>query len=165
MALRANFGRTVVPIQLPIGEEKTFRGIVDLVAMKAWTFATDGSGKATEGAIPPELEGPAQTAREALVEMVAEADDTLMEKFFDAGTLAQDELVDDGVRPQADSATARMAALQTAQLPPTPSTAKSCGLVSAQNFPCFSGTPKKGSNRNFLTIFSGAVQEGVGRAG
>jgi elongation factor G len=93
-SLRANFGRTVVPIQLPIGEEKAFRGVVDLVAMKAWTFATDGSGKATEGAIPSELEGPAQTAREALVEMVAEADDTLMEKFFDAGTLAQDELVD-----------------------------------------------------------------------
>ncbi len=93
-SLRANFGRTVVPIQLPIGEEKAFRGVVDLVAMKAWTFAPDGSGKATEGAIPSELEGAAQTSREALVEMVAEADDTLMEKFFDAGTLTQDELVD-----------------------------------------------------------------------
>jgi elongation factor G len=92
-SLRAVFGRAVVPVQLPIGEERTFRGVIDLVAMKAWTFAGDGSGKPTEGAIPSELEGPAQAAREALIEMVAEADDSLMEKFFDAGTLTQDELL------------------------------------------------------------------------
>jgi elongation factor G len=92
-SLRGVFGRTVIPIQLPIGEEKDFRGVVDLVAMKAWTFASDGSGKATEGAIPADLEGTAQTGREALIEMVAEADDALMEKFFETGTLTQDELV------------------------------------------------------------------------
>jgi elongation factor G len=92
-SLRAVFGRTVVPIQLPIGEEKSFTGVVDLVSMKAWTFATDGSGKATEGAVPDSLSGAAQTARDALIELVAEADDTLMEKFFDAGTLTQDELL------------------------------------------------------------------------
>lgn len=92
-SLRAVFGRAIVPLQLPIGEEKSFRGVVDLVAMKAWTFATDGSGKPTEGAIPANLEAPAQAAREALIEMVAEADDALMEKFFDAGTLTQEELL------------------------------------------------------------------------
>ena len=92
-SLRAVFGRAVVPVQLPIGEERTFRGVIDLVAMKAWTFAADGSGKPAEGPIPSELEGPAQAAREALIEMVAEADDSLMEKFFDAGTLTQDELL------------------------------------------------------------------------
>jgi elongation factor G len=92
-SLRAVFGRAIVPVQLPIGEEKAFRGVVDLVAMKAWTFAGDGSGKPTEGAIPADLEAPAQAAREALIEMVAEADDTLMEKFFDAGTLTQEELL------------------------------------------------------------------------
>ncbi len=92
-SLRAVFGRAVVPVQMPIGEERTFRGVIDLVAMKAWTFAADGSGKPTEGAIPSELEGAAQAAREALIEMVAEADDSLMEKFFDAGTLTQDELL------------------------------------------------------------------------
>ena len=84
-SLRAVFGRAVVPVQLPIGEEKSFRGVIDLVAMKAWTFAADGSGKPSESAIPAELEAPAQAAREALIEMVAEADDALMEKFFDAG--------------------------------------------------------------------------------
>ena len=91
-SLRTVFGRTVVPIQLPIGEEKNFSGIVDLVAMKAWTFTRD-SGKMSDAGIPSAMESAVQTAREALVEMVAEADDALMEKFFDAGTLTQDELV------------------------------------------------------------------------
>jgi elongation factor G len=92
-SLRAVFGRTVIPIQIPIGEEKNFRGVVDLVAMKAWTFATDGSGKATEDKMPADLESAAQSARDALIEMVAEADDSLMEKFFESGTLSQDELL------------------------------------------------------------------------
>ena len=91
-SLRAVFGRTVVPIQLPIGEERNFKGIVDLVSMKAWTFSGE-AGKPAETPVPDDLAGPAQAAREALVEMVAEADDSLMEKFFDAGTLADDELV------------------------------------------------------------------------
>jgi elongation factor G len=92
-SLRGVFGRTVIPVQIPLGEEKDFRGVVDLVAMKAWTFAPDASGKATEGAIPDDLASAAQTARDALIEMIAEADDALMEKFFEAGTLTQDELV------------------------------------------------------------------------
>ena len=92
-SLRGVFGRTVIPIQLPIGEEKAFRGVVDLVSMKAWTYAADGSGKATEGEVPAELQSASERAREALIEMVAEADDALMEKFFDAGTLSQEELV------------------------------------------------------------------------
>src|SRR5262245_18088937 len=92
-SLRGVFGRTVIPLQLPIGEEKNFRGVVDLVGMKAWTYPGDASGKASEVAVPAELESAANTAREALIEMVAEADDSLMEKFFDAGTLTQEELV------------------------------------------------------------------------
>src|SRR4029079_2457531 len=88
-SLRGVFGRTVIPIQLPIGEEKNFKGVVDLVAMKALTFANDGSGKAVDGAIPGDMVATAESAREALIEMVAEADDALMEKFFDAGTLSQ----------------------------------------------------------------------------
>jgi elongation factor G len=92
-SLRGVFGRTVIPIQLPIGEEKGFTGVVDLVAMKAVTFATDGSGKPAPGEVPGNMTAAAQAAREALIEMVAEADDALMEKFFDAGTLSQDDLV------------------------------------------------------------------------
>jgi elongation factor G len=92
-SLRAAFGRTVVPLQLPIGEDRGFRGVVDLVSMKAWTFATDESGTPSQSDIPGVLREPAQAAREALIEMVAEADDALMEKFFDSGTLTQEELV------------------------------------------------------------------------
>ena len=90
-SLRAVFGRTVVPVQLPIGEEKHFKGVVDLVGLKAWTFV---DGKPTDGAIPPDMQGAVDAARESLIEMVAEADDALMEKFFDAGTLTQEELVE-----------------------------------------------------------------------
>jgi len=91
--IRASFGRTVVPIQMPIGEEKDFTGVVDLIGMKAYTFAADGSGKMTEGAVPADLAEAVTSARDALVEVVAEADDILMEKFFDVGMLTQDELV------------------------------------------------------------------------
>src|SRR5688572_3098698 len=90
-SLRSVFGRTVIPIQLPIGEERQFKGIVDLVSMKAMTFSGE-NGKPTETPIPSEMESDVQAARDALVEMVAEADDELMEKFFDAGTLTQEEL-------------------------------------------------------------------------
>ena len=77
---------------MPIGEERDFPGVVDLVAMKAFTFAGDESGKMTEGPVPDALAAAAAAARDALIEMVAEADDALMEKFFEAGTLTQDEL-------------------------------------------------------------------------
>ncbi len=61
--------------------------------MRAFTYATDASGKFTEGPVPPNLADEANAAREALVEMVAEADDSLMERFFEEGTLSQEELV------------------------------------------------------------------------
>ena len=85
--------RIFTPIQMPIGEERAFRGVVDLVSMKAYTWKGDGSADYTEGEVPGALAEAAATAREALIEMVAEADDALMEKFFEAGTLTQDELV------------------------------------------------------------------------
>ena len=60
--------------------------------MKAWTFAGE-SGKPAEAPFRPRWQATASAAREALIEMVAEADDALMEKFFDAGTLTQEDLV------------------------------------------------------------------------
>src|ERR1051325_409596 len=62
--------RTVVPIQLPIGEEKNFKGVVDLVTRKAYTFQTDESGKFTEGPVPDHMTAQVYAAREALIEMV-----------------------------------------------------------------------------------------------
>jgi elongation factor G len=92
-SLRESCDRAVVPLQLPIGEEKSFRGIVDLVSKKALIYQTDESGKFTESAVPAEMASAVDSAREALIEMVAEADEKLMERFFEAGTLTDEELV------------------------------------------------------------------------
>ncbi len=86
-ALQQVFGRGVVPLQLPIGAEKSFRGVIDLVSMKAHLYQADGDGKAKIEEIPAELADAAKAAHEALVEMVAEGDDKLMEEFFAEGTL------------------------------------------------------------------------------
>ncbi len=86
------FGRGAVAVQLPIGEEKSFRGVVDLITMKAHIYAPDGDGKAKIEEIPAELADAAKEAHEALVEMVAEGDDALMEEFFDEGTLPVEDL-------------------------------------------------------------------------
>jgi len=91
--LQATFGRTVTPLQMPIGEEKGFRGVIDLVRMKAHLYEPNGSGKAKEAAIPAEYAEAANKAHEALVEMVAEGNDKLMEEFFEQGTLPVERLV------------------------------------------------------------------------
>src|SRR5438309_2638819 len=93
-ALQKKFSKNVVPIQLPIGEEKDFKGVIDLVAMKAYQYAADGSGKFELTDIPGALKSEADEARAALIEKVAEGDDTLMERFFEQGGLSQDELID-----------------------------------------------------------------------
>ncbi len=92
-SLRRDCAREIIPIQLPIGDERAFTGVVDLVRMKALTFAADNIGKMTEGDVPPALAEQATAAREQLIEMVAEADEQLMETFFSEGTLTQEQLV------------------------------------------------------------------------
>src|SRR5438445_4849876 len=68
-SLREACNRTVIPIQLPIGEEKNFRGVVDLVTKKAFTYQTDESGRFSEGPVPADMAAAVDTAREALIEM------------------------------------------------------------------------------------------------
>src|SRR3984893_7980195 len=84
-SLRELCSRAVMPIQLPVGEEKSVRGVVDLISKKAFVFQTDQSGTFTEAPVPADMTAAVDAAREALIEMVAEADDQLMEKFFEAG--------------------------------------------------------------------------------
>jgi elongation factor G len=91
-SLQKVFGRGVVPVQLPIGQEKSFKGVVDLIAMKALLYTPDGDGKAKMEEIPADLAEEAKAAHEALVEMVAEGDDKLMQEFFDEGTLPVEDL-------------------------------------------------------------------------
>jgi elongation factor G len=93
-AVQKKFGKNVVPIQLPIGEEKDFSGVIDLVSMTAWKYATDGSGKYEKIDIPADQKSEADDWRAQLIEKVAEGDDTLMERFFDQGGLSQEELLD-----------------------------------------------------------------------
>ena len=92
-SLTSAFGRTVVPLQLPIGSEKSLSGIVDLVRMKAYTYEMGGNVKGKEGEIPGNLAGAAQEAHEKLVEMIAEGNDALMEEFFDKGTIPEEHLI------------------------------------------------------------------------
>ncbi|HEX6161004.1 MAG TPA: elongation factor G, partial [Thermoanaerobaculia bacterium] len=93
-ALQKKFGKNIVPIQLPIGEEKDFTGVVDLISMKAYQYAADGSGKVEVVDIPESHKSEADAWREALIEKVAEGDDTLMERFFEQGGLSQEDLID-----------------------------------------------------------------------
>src|SRR5215831_8875355 len=91
------FGRLAVPVQLPIGAEKDFKGVIDLVRMKAYTYTSDGDGKGKESDIPADHADAAQKAHEALVEMVAEGNDAFMEEFFEKGTLPI-EHIQEGLR-------------------------------------------------------------------
>ena len=92
-SLTKSFGRTVVPVQLPIGSEKNFTGVIDLVKMKAYTYDMGGNGKAKVGEIPANMAEEAKTAHERLVELVAEGDDALMEEFFNTGTIGEEHIV------------------------------------------------------------------------
>ena len=86
------FGRSAIPVQLPIGTEKNFNGIIDLIRMKAYCYTLGNQrGKATD--IPTAYEEAATKAHEALVEMVAEGKDDLMEEFFATGTLPVEHIV------------------------------------------------------------------------
>ncbi len=93
-SVQGHFGRTAIPIQIPVGSERDFTGVVDLIRMKAYTYTHDGDGTGTEQDIPANLADAAQKGHEALVEMVAEGNDALMEEFFDKGTLAPDQIVE-----------------------------------------------------------------------
>src|SRR3954471_11990833 len=92
-SLRDSCSRTVIPLQLPIGEERNFKGVVDLVTRKAFTYKGDESGSFQEGPVPADMTAAVDHARESLIEMVAESDEKLMEHFFEAGTLTDEELV------------------------------------------------------------------------
>jgi len=88
------WGRNCVPVQLPIADSKGFHGVVDLVTMEAFYYTPggDGHGKIT-GEIPASLAADAKARHEALVELVAEGKDELMEEYFEKGTIPEDHLI------------------------------------------------------------------------
>jgi elongation factor G len=88
------WGRNCVPVQLPISDAQGFHGVVDLVTMEAYYYTPggDGRGKVT-GEIPASVAADAKARHEALVELVAEGKDELMEEYFEKGTIAEEHLI------------------------------------------------------------------------
>ncbi len=78
-------------LQLPIGKEAGFKGIVDLIAMKAYTY--DGSGKATAGDIPADMQEQVESEKETLIENIAEADDELLERYLEGEEISDTEFL------------------------------------------------------------------------
>jgi elongation factor G len=91
-SIRQFFGRQAVPVQFPIGQEKSFRGVVDLLSKKVYLFEKDETGKMTETDLPAELEAEAEKRCRELVEMVAESDEKLMEKYLETGELQAEDV-------------------------------------------------------------------------
>ncbi len=88
-SIRSVFGNRCVPIQVPIGSERTFSGVVDVLHRVAYT----GAGKEVQsGPVPAECEAAVEHWREALMECAAEADDELLEKYLGGEPLTDDEL-------------------------------------------------------------------------
>lgn len=88
-ALQGAFGQQVVAVQLPIGAEHAFKGVVDLLGMKAYTVE---DGKPGVGEVPAELAGRAAELRDKLTEAVAETDDALIEKYLEGEEISDAEL-------------------------------------------------------------------------
>jgi elongation factor G len=89
-AMRATLSPRPFPLHLPIGAEQDFRGIVDLLHLKAFVTAEDGKG--SEVPIPDDMKQRVDEHRGQLIEAAAESDDSLLEKYLDAGTLDEDEI-------------------------------------------------------------------------
>jgi elongation factor G len=85
------FGTQVAPIQLPMGEEHEFSGVVDLLSRKAYRYT--GGPRGDEGEWPEDLAAKAEPYRERLAESVAEADDALLEKYLEEGELSSEEII------------------------------------------------------------------------
>ena len=82
-----------VPVQLPIGGEGSFKGVVDLIQRKAYVYREDGSGQFELKDVPPDLKEEVERLREKLVETVVEMDDQLMEKYLESGEVSTEEIV------------------------------------------------------------------------
>jgi len=87
------FCKNAVVLQLPLGLEDKFSGVVDLIKMKALMFAQDGSGKIAEKDIPADMQDQSAAYRKKMVEQIAETDDNLLEKYLDKGDLSQEDII------------------------------------------------------------------------
>jgi len=89
---KENFGNGVTIFQFPVNEGEEFNSVIDLCRMKKITYKNDSSGKFDQEDIPADLANKAEKLRNELIEKIAESDDELLEKYFEAGELTDDEL-------------------------------------------------------------------------
>src|SRR5262249_36824660 len=92
-SLKASFGPHVVATEIPIGSEHEARGVIDLVDMKAYEYASADKGSAKEIPIPDELQAQAEEYREKLMDEVAEVSEALMERYLEGEEISHDEIV------------------------------------------------------------------------
>ena len=90
--MRERLKANAMPVQLPIGKEETFRGIVDVITKKAYFYNDPKGVVIDEGEVPADMVAAVDKAHEELVEFVAGTDDALMEKFCEDGDLSVDEI-------------------------------------------------------------------------
>ena len=90
--MRERLKTNAMPIQLPIGKEETFKGLVDLVKMKAYFYNDPTGSKIDEGEIPADMLEYAQQCRAELIEFIAGRDEVLMEKFFNGEEFTEEEI-------------------------------------------------------------------------
>ena len=90
--LEKSLGTRPVPVNMPIGSEDNFKGIIDLIAMKARIFQFDEKGTYKEEEIPAEYQEEAERLRLMMVEAAAEGDDELMEKYLETESLTNEEV-------------------------------------------------------------------------
>ncbi len=92
-AAEDRFSHDVIPLQFPVNQGLSFDSIVDLIKMKVLKYERDGKGKFTESDIPENLKAKAEKMHEELIEKIAETDEALMAKFFEHGTLENDDVI------------------------------------------------------------------------
>lgn len=92
--IEENLGKKPLVIQLPLGEESSFQGIIDLIAMKTLKFNDDSTGKYAEENIPEEMRSLAEEFNKKMIEDIAESSDTLLEKYLEGTELTSDEIFD-----------------------------------------------------------------------
>ncbi|MCA9670582.1 MAG: elongation factor G [Myxococcales bacterium] len=89
--INSTLSQQAVPLQVPIGSEGSFKGVVDLLANKAYTFGEDGR-KVEVGDVPADLADQCEEMREKLIEGIASADDALLEKYLETMELSEEEI-------------------------------------------------------------------------
>ncbi len=102
--MKESFSDNIVPVQLPIGAEENFKGVVDLVKMKALLFEP-GTGKISETDIPAGMMDDVETYKEALIEAAAEANDDLLTKYLEGEELSDTEILE-GIKEAATNGSA-----------------------------------------------------------